>query len=66
MSRYKFEKKEIEAWKLAHSGQGKDETHNVESILELELIPERELEENEALQPQHSGNTESLPSKNKF
>ena len=62
LSGYKVEKVEIKAWKLAHSGQRRDETQNVESILEVDLIPEQELQENEALQPQHLGNIELLPS----
>ena len=48
LSGYKVEKVEIKAWKLAHSGQRRDETQNVESILEVDLIPDQELPENEA------------------
>ena len=48
LSGYKVEKVEIKAWKLAHSGQKRDDTQNVESILEVDLIPDQELPENEA------------------
>ena len=48
LSGYKVEKVEIKSWKLAHSGQRRDETQNVESILEVDLIPDQELPKNEA------------------
>ena len=53
LSRDKVEKMEIASWKLAHSGQGRDDKPNVESIkeirLEVDVIPEQELQENEEL-----------------
>ena len=46
---------EIAAWRLEHSGQGRNETLDEEPAketrLEADLIPEQELQENEALQP---------------
>ena len=66
MSGYKVEKVEIKAWKLAHSGQRRDETQNVESILEVDLIPDQELPKNEAPQPQHSINTKFIPSERTY
>ena len=43
LSGYKVEKMEIKTWKLAHLGQRRDETRNVESILKVDLIREQEL-----------------------
>ena len=46
---------EVAAWKLAHSIQGRDETPNVESTketrLEVDMIPDLELQEDEEMWP---------------
>ena len=61
MSEYKVEKTKIVAWKSAHLGRWRDETPNVESTKEtrllVDMIHDQELQEDEVVQPQHSGST---------
>ena len=57
---------EVAVCKLAHLSQGRDEMPNVESTkekrMEVDMIPDQELQEDEAMQPQHSGRTKLIPS----
>ena len=66
MSKYKVEKTKIVSWKSAHLGRGRDETPNVESTKEtrllVDMIPDQELQEDEAVQPQNSRSTKLVPS----
>ena len=57
---------EIVTWRLAHLGQGRNETLNKEpgeeTGLKLDEIPGQELHLNKALQPQYLENIECIPS----
>ena len=61
---------EIETWRLAHSGQGGNETLHEEPAeetrLEENLVPKQELHVDEALHPQSSEKKELLPFGRKF
>ena len=56
----------VSAWKLTQSRQGGGETPTVELIKETELEVninlDQEFQEDEEMQPEHSGNIEFLPS----
>ena len=61
---------EIVTWRLAHLGQGRNETLNKEpgeeTGLKLDEIPGHKLHLNKALQPQYLENIECIPSASSF
>ena len=68
LSRYKVTNMEVSSWKLAHSSQGGGETPMVELMKdresEADITLDQELQEDEEMEPQESGNTELVPSGN--